>query len=213
MLIQISSGRGPAECELAVGLYLERFRYMHPLSLIKEEHGGWSRRLAERKVSAYKSVILEVPDGEEVKTGPIKWICPSPLRPGHNRKNWFIEVNVLKDKQDRKLEMKGLDPDKPDRSLIKIETFHSPGKGGQNVNKVETGARAIHLPTGLSTSSTTARTQGRNKKLAIERLVSLILNHNLCLDYQSSAEVRRFHDHLERGNSVAVFKGLDFKPA
>lgn len=197
---------------MAVGLYLEFFLKQHPEAAIVEEQGGWSRKIDNRKVVAYKSVILDLQEGEKIKTGPVKWACPSPLRRNHGRKNWFIEVNILGDHQKIKIDNQGLNSDAPDKRIIKIETFHSPGKGGQNVNKVETGVRAIHLPTGLSTSSTTARTQGRNKKLALERLVQLILTHNLGLERQSLSEGRRLHDQLERGNHFAAFEGLDFTP-
>lgn len=211
MRVQISSGRGPAECELAVGLYLEFFRKSHPRATVIDEHGGWSRQLGGRQVAAYKSVTLEMPDSEEPRLGSIKWSCPSPLRPGHGRKNWFIEINRLPDGLENKLDDRGLNPDQPDRRLIRIKTFRSPGRGGQNVNKVETGVRVIHLPTGLSCASTTARTQGRNRKLAIERLAEIILTHNLGLERQDLAEGRRLHDRLERGNPSLVFKGLEFQ--
>ena len=211
MKVQISSGRGPAECELAVGLYLEFFRKLYPQAALIDEHGGWSRKLGDRKVVAYKSVTLELPGNPEPSLGPIKWACPSPLRPRHTRKNWFIEISRLPDGSEKKLDDQGLDPQSPDRRLIKIETFRCPGRGGQNVNKVETGVRAIHLPTGLSCSSTTARTQGRNKKLAVERLAELILTHNLGLERQNLAESRKLHDQLERGNPVMVFRGLEFQ--
>ncbi|UQZ88224.1 peptide chain release factor-like protein [Deltaproteobacteria bacterium Smac51] len=211
MRVQISSGRGPAECELAVGLYLEFFRKKHPEAVLIEVHGGWSRKLGERKVIAYKSVVLELPEGHEVCLGSVKWSCPSPLRSNHGRKNWFIEINILPEIGEKKLDHSGLDPDSPDRRLIRIETFRSPGRGGQNVNKVETGVRAVHLPTGLSCSSTSARTQGRNKKLAIERLAELILTHNLGLEKQNMSDERKLHDQLERGNPLIVFKGLEFK--
>lgn len=211
MLVQISSGRGPAECELAVGLYLEFFKRRHPRALVREECGGWSRKLGDRKITAYQSVLLELPEGEGVQTGAVKWCCPSPLRPAHGRKNWFIEVSHLNLGREEKIEAQGLDPDNPDRRLVRIETFHSSGKGGQNVNKVETGVRAIHLPTGLTTTSTTARTQGRNRKLALERLVMLILTHNLDLDRRQVSAGRQLHDQLERGNPFAVFTGLEFR--
>lgn len=212
MKVQISSGRGPAECEMAVGLYLKFFLKQHPEAAIVEEQGGWSRKIDNRKIVAYKSVLLNLPEGEKIETGAVKWACPSPLRRNHGRKNWFIEVNILCDHQKLKIYHQEWNSDAPDKRIIRIETFHSPGKGGQNVNKVETGVRAIHLPTGLSTSSTTARTQGRNKKLALERLAQLILTHNLGLDRQSLSEGRRLHDQLERGNHFAAFEGLDFMP-
>ena len=53
---------------------------------------------------------------------------------------------------------------------IKIEVFHSGGAGGQNINKVETAIRAIHLPTGITVTCQDERSQLKNKLRAIENL-------------------------------------------
>ena len=53
---------------------------------------------------------------------------------------------------------------------VKIEVFHSGGAGGQNINKVETAIRAIHLPTGISVVCQDERSQLKNKKRAVENL-------------------------------------------
>jgi peptide chain release factor 1 len=50
---------------------------------------------------------------------------------------------------------------------IKITTMHCTGQGGQNINKVESGVRITHLPTGLVITSTTQRSQSQNKKIAL----------------------------------------------
>jgi protein subunit release factor B len=52
-----------------------------------------------------------------------------------------------------------------------IQTFRSGGKGGQNVNKVETGVRIIHRASGAVGKATDERSQGQNKKLAFQRMV------------------------------------------
>ncbi len=57
----------------------------------------------------------------------------------------------------------------PEKDL-KIEFFRSSGPGGQNVNKVETAVRAVHLPTGIVVSSQSERAQSANRDKAIEIL-------------------------------------------
>ena len=97
MWIQISSGKGPDECELAVGLFLEVLKKECNEKDIKDNvlaavPGHVSGNL--------QSVLLSLEAQEnnslnEINSGTILWVCTSPYRPNHRRKNWFINIEVF----------------------------------------------------------------------------------------------------------------------
>jgi len=79
MQIQISSGQGPEECELAVGkLYHTLKKEFNSLEIINAVPG--------RNPGTYASLFLQVTEDISCLEGSILWICKSPYRPEHKRK-------------------------------------------------------------------------------------------------------------------------------
>ena len=190
MRIQISSGQGPEECELAVGLFYQALRReveeIQMVSCVKGRRGGFS------------SVVLEAEADWSGLEGSVLWVCKSPLRPGHKRKNWYIDVSILEEIPRTSREMQ-----------VRFETFRSGGKGGQNVNKVETGVRVVHIPTGIAVVSTEARSQHMNKQIALNRLCDILADRDLQCARREKELAWMEHNRLERGNPVRIYEGRE----
>ena len=193
MIVQISSGQGPAECELAVGKLLEALKAEYPdIEILSDHHSRFSDGLT--------SVMFATEFDLSELEGSVQWICKSPLRPNHKRKNWFVDVSIIDE-----VEEICRDDD------IRIEKFHSGGKGGQNVNKVETGVRVIHIPTGIAVESTAERSQYQNKQNCIKTLNAILCEKERQAKRKQKNDAWREHTRIERGNPVRVYEGLNFK--
>lgn len=192
MRIQISSGQGPAECELAAELFYRQLqKEIGDIRMVQCVRGS--------KAKGFSSVIFETEEDMSSLEGSILWACKSPYRPKHKRKNWYIDVSILENMPKLTQELK-----------LRFETFRSGGKGGQNVNKVETGVRVIHIPTGISVVSTEARSQHMNKKLAVNRLCDILAERNMESGRKEKELAWLEHNRLERGNPVRIYEGGNF---
>ena len=196
MILQISSGMGPVECRAAVGgIYraLEaEYMDLEMIASMKGEVDG-----------AFSSIIFSSEQDLSELEGTMQWVCKSKYRPGHKRKNWFVDVSIIPDADEVDLE---LTADK-----VKIEKFHSGGPGGQNVNKVETGVRVIHLPTGITVSSTRERSQYANKQDALKKLSAVLKEMNVTNKDKQRNDAWSKHAQIVRGNPVRIYEGEDFK--
>lgn len=197
--LQISTAQGPAECRIFARFVLERL-------LREAERAGVGLEILEEtadKNGVLSAVLKLCGNGARELAarweGTLQWVCSSPLRTKHPRKNWYIGVFRLPEM-----------PMLPDNSGIEFQVCRAGGKGGQHVNKTESAVRAVHLASGLSVRVESERSQHANKKRALE-----LLALKLADQHQSALSRYAVHAHkslyrVERGNPARVFKGREF---
>ena len=199
-ILSINSGAGGTEaCDWA-GMLLRMYQRW-------AESRGWEVEVEDAlpgEGAGIKSVTLLI-KGEnaygfcKAERGVHRLVRISPFDSNKRRHTSFASVDAIAEIEETSSEIV-VPP-----TEFRVDTFRSGGKGGQNVNKVETAVRITHIPTGLVVASQAQRSQHQNRATAMRLLLSRIYAQRV--DAQK-AEMERFYGEkgsVSWGNQIRSY--------
>ncbi|MFC1864534.1 peptide chain release factor 2 [Chloroflexota bacterium] len=173
-------------------------------------------RWAERR--GYKAEILDSSPGEEVgiksatigvsgdyafgylksEHGVHRLVRLSPFDADHARHTSFVLMEVMPEAE-ADVDVK-IEPDD-----LKVDVFRSSGPGGQHMQKTSTAVRVTHLPTGLTVTCQSERSQYQNKEIALKILQARLLKLELARRAEERAKLKGQRIDAGWGNQIRSY--------
>ena len=198
-VVKIQAGAGGTEsqdwAEMLLRMYI-RWAEKHNYKVKQADYQAGD-------VAGVKSVTLEI-EGNFVygylksENGVHRLVRISPFNAQGKRQTSFASVFVAP-LVDDKIEIE-INP-----SELEWETFRSSGPGGQNVNKVETGVRVKHIPSGIVVENTETRSQFQNREKALRILKSHLYELELRKRREKQIAIEKQKKKIEWGSQIRSY--------